>query len=353
MITQTELVIRLLLAFALGAGIGIERQWQKARATMRISVLASLGATVFAMTTMLIPGEEISAKTIAPIILGMSLISASIILQKKAKYPTIVTGITTWCAGGIGSLVGLGFFFPAYVSTVAVMLGNLIFQPVELNNTNEELTKQKKIIEEAEDVLLNSANIPMSENILRIIQRRIYDALASMVQLSPSSKELKSRLNEAKQRLGGPIEANNSDSLVLPDNDKQLISLIQGIKKLRAVLRSEHSKGKIESQIFVAEDKRLEKLQLRINVESQIKRGLSARSANMVGSARQYFEKALATLNSVSYSDEYVNSKRQEVEGYLETISSELKASNATSLKKKAEQEQDDLDVLFAPKKKW
>ena len=54
----------------------------------------------------------------------------------------------------------------------------------------KELTKQKKIIEEAEDVLLNSANIPMSENILRIIQRRIYDALACMVQLSPSSKDL-------------------------------------------------------------------------------------------------------------------------------------------------------------------
>ena len=143
MITQTELVIRLLLAFALGAGIGIERQWQKAKATMRISVLASLGATIFATMTALIPGEEISAKTIAPIILGMSLISASVILQKKAKYPTIVTGITTWCAGGVGSLVGLGFFFPAYVSTVAVMLGNLIFQPVELNSTNEELNHKE------------------------------------------------------------------------------------------------------------------------------------------------------------------------------------------------------------------
>ena len=217
----------------------------------------------------------------------------------------------------------------------------------------KELTKQKKIIEEAEDVLLNSANIPMSENILRVIQRRIYDALVSMVELSPSSKELKNRLKESKERLASPIEANNSDALALPDNDKQLIALIQGIKKLRAVLRSEHGKGKVDSQVFVAEDKRLEKLQLRINVESQIKRGISARSANMVGSARQYFEKALATLTSVSYSDEYVNSKRQEVEGYLETISSELKASNATSLKKKAEQEQDDLDVLFAPKKKW
>lgn len=153
--------------------------------------------------------------------------------------------------------------------------------------------------------------------------------------------------------MGNPLDATNSENLVLPDNDKQLISLIQGIKKLRAVLRSEHGKGKVDSQVFVAEDKRLEKLQLRINIESQIKRGISARSANMVGSARQYFEKAYATVSAVAYSDDYITGKRQELEGYLEAISTELKASNATALKKKAEQEQDDLDVLFAPKKKW
>ena len=218
----------------------------------------------------------------------------------------------------------------------------------------KDLTKQKKIIEESEDVLLNIANIPMSEHILRILQRRIHDALVTMVQLSPNSKELKNRLKEAKERLSNQlVDATNSENLVLPDNDKQLISLIQAIKKLRAVLRSEHGKGKVDSQIFVAEDKRLEKLQLRINIESQIKRGISARSANMVGSARQYFEKAYATLSAVAYSDDYITGKRQELEGYLEAISTELKASNATALKKKAEQEQDDLDVLFAPKKKW
>jgi hypothetical protein len=174
-----------------------------------------------------------------------------------------------------------------------------------------------------------------------------------MVQLSPNSKELKNRLKEAKERLGDSIDTTNLENLVLPDNDKQLIALIQGIKKVRAVLRSEHGKGKVDSQIFIAEDKRLEKLQLRINIESQIKRGISARSANMVGSARQYFEKAYATVSAVAYSDDYITTKRQELEGYLEAISTELKASNATALKKKAEQEQDDLDVLFAPKKKW
>lgn len=217
----------------------------------------------------------------------------------------------------------------------------------------KELTKQKAIIEETEEALMNSANIPLSENIIRVLQRRSYEALSSMVNHSPNSKALKNRMNESKEQLSNPVQGNNSDNLSLPSNDKQLVALIQGIKKLRVILRSEHSKGRVDSQVFGGEDKRLEKLQLRINIESQIKRGLSARSASMVGSARQYFEKAYATLSAVTYSDEYVNAKRQEVESYLEEISTELKVSNATALKKKAEAEQDDLDVLFAPKKKW
>ncbi|MEL0638994.1 hypothetical protein V6260_00040 [Pseudoalteromonas aliena] len=217
----------------------------------------------------------------------------------------------------------------------------------------KELTKQKAIIEETEEALINNSNIPLSEQILSVLKRRVYEALKVMFENSPSSKALKDRLSEAKENLSNASNGNNSEALSLPNNDKQLISLIQSIKKLRAILRSEHSKGRVDSQLFVLEDKKLEKFQLRINIESQIKRGLSARDANMVGSARQYFEKVQATLNAISYSDEYVLTKRQEVEQYLEDISVELRVSNANALKKKTEQEQDDLDILFAPKKKW
>ncbi|MBD1582884.1 hypothetical protein [Pseudoalteromonas sp. S16_S37] len=218
----------------------------------------------------------------------------------------------------------------------------------------KELAKQKKIIEESEDIIVNSCNIPMSELILRVLQRRVYDALCVMVELSPSNKELKNRLKEAKERLNSQLDPESQiDTLSLPDADKQLIALVQGIKRLRHVIRSEHSKGKVDTQLFVAEDRRLEKLQLRINVESQIKRGVSARAANMVGSARQYFEKAFATINGVTYTDDYVAEKKAQLQTYLDEISTELKASNASAVKKKKEQEKDDLDVLFAPKKKW
>lgn len=216
-----------------------------------------------------------------------------------------------------------------------------------------ELNKQKKIIDETEETLLNSTGIPLSDQMLAVLKRRIYEALKIMMENSPNSVMLKERLSEAKENISNPSPGSNSDNLTLPNNDKQLIGLIQGIKKLRTVLRSEYSKGRVDSQVFVNEDKRLEKFQLRINIESQIKRGISARSANMMGSARQYFEKAQATLNSVPYNDEYVVTKQKEVEEHLETITVELKASNASAIQKKVEQQQDDLDILFAPKKKW
>jgi type II secretory pathway pseudopilin PulG len=216
-----------------------------------------------------------------------------------------------------------------------------------------ELTKLKAIIEESEDALVNNAGIPLSEGIIRALQKRSFNALNEMVALSPSSNALKNRLAQAKELLTSTVSGNNSDNIALPNNDKQLIGIIQGIKKLRSVLRSEQNKGQLDSQTFSIEDKRLEKLQLKINIESQIKRGVSARSASMVGSARQYFEKAHATLIALTYTDDYIEAKRQEVEGYLNTISLELKNSNEKALKKKAAEEQDDLDVLFAPKKKW
>jgi hypothetical protein len=103
----------------------------------------------------------------------------------------------------------------------------------------------------------------------------------------------------------------------------------------------------------VQEDRRLENLQLRINVESQVKRGNMARSNHMLGSARQCYEKALATLANAATVDEYVQSRKMEVNTILADIAEELKEGNLRDREKKLEAENNDLDVLFAPKRKW
>lgn len=220
-----------------------------------------------------------------------------------------------------------------------------------------EFSKLRTTLEDTEDILINSANVPMTPAISQVLLRRIAFTLKAMAELEPGSKDIKNRLNETQNRLksfdGEAAEAQVSEGISLPEDDKLLISLIQGIKKLRLILRSEHARGNVDTQVVIQEDKRLEALQLRINVESQIKRGMKARSTQMLGSARQYFEKALHALDSSPHQTEYVVTRKSEVMQSLQEISDELKNSNQRDRDKKAQQENKDLDELFAPKRKW
>lgn len=220
----------------------------------------------------------------------------------------------------------------------------------------QELAKYKAIIEETEEVLMNSANIPVSKLFTALMHKRILNALRNMQQVAPENNELKTRIKDAENRANSADPNDKSrpeDNMALPDNERQIIAMIQGIKKMRTLLRSEHSKGSIETQMFMTEDKRLEKLQLKINLESLWKRGQAARSSNMLGSARQYFEKALAVITQSNIRDEGLNQRKNEIETVLSEITSELKNTNAADRAKKQEQETDELDVLFQPKKKW
>ncbi|RVU41206.1 hypothetical protein EOE67_03125 [Rheinheimera riviphila] len=218
-----------------------------------------------------------------------------------------------------------------------------------------EFSKLRSMLEDTEEILLNAANVPLTSGISQMLLKRIVYTLKAMVELEPGSRDLKSRLADTEKRLTEmpPGQGSISENISLPDNDKQIIGMIQGIKKLRTILRAEHARGNIETQLVVQEDRRLENLQLRINVESQIKRGNQARNGQMLGSARQCYEKALITLSNASHADEYVVAKRNEMNSILAEIAEELKEGNLRDRQKKAEAENNDLDVLFAPKRKW
>jgi hypothetical protein len=119
------------------------------------------------------------------------------------------------------------------------------------------------------------------------------------------------------------------------------------------VLKSEQSKGALDAQTFTVEDQKLAGMQLQINIESLVKRGTQAHSKEMLGSARQYFEKALQSLTSSTVKNDYVTAKQAEISQQLEEITDALKNTNAKDAAKKAKNEEDELDLLFQPKKKW
>ena len=64
---------------------------------------------------------------------------------------------------------------------------------------------------------------------------------------------------------------------------------MQLAKKMRAVLRVEHNKGKIDPQGFAQEDRRLELMQLKINIANLVKRAMDAQIQGQYGTCRQLY----------------------------------------------------------------
>lgn len=243
---------------------------------------------------------------------------------------------------------------------IIVVIVNAIQQHKEkqLKAQRAKAAKQKAIINETEELILHLANLPSSPNIMVILNQRSLNAAKALKAAVPDTKNINTKIQElsARHKASQELAANASPSeeqFILPDNDQQLVQILQAIKKIRAALKSEQSKGSIDAQLFLVEDKRLDLLQLKINVESLFKRGQQAYNNEMVGSARQYLEKALQSITDHPAQSEYKTQKKAEIEERLESITTELKNANAQDRAKKAKSEEDELDMLFQPKKKW
>lgn len=219
------------------------------------------------------------------------------------------------------------------------------------------VAKQKAIIDETEELILNLAMLPSNPAVIEVLNRRTLNAAKAMQQIMPELKGIKGRVQELESRVKASQELAQSNTpeeqFILPDNEQQLVQILQCIKKLRIMLKSEQTKGALDAQTFMKHDQRLDAMQLKINIESLLKRGNTAYGKEMLGSARQYYEKALSTLSNATHQTEYTQTKKSEIEDRLEEITAELKNTNAKDAAKKAKNEEDDLDMLFQPKKKW
>ena len=253
----------------------------------------------------------------------------------------------------IFSLIGLLLF---------VLIGYNIIQQYKQKIEAERriaIAKQRAVIAEVEELLLNATRMPFSKSLLLILQNRIRNALLIMLKSSPGSTPIRDHFTNSEAQIQ-QIKSNYTppDESVFrtPENDKEALALLQVTKKIRAVLRSEHAKGKINTEVFVAEDHRLEIMQLKINLENSMKRIMDAKLSKQFGSANQMINKLLKVLSSITDKDSYLDQKQQQLIAYQAEIKSHLLKTNDEELrmiKEKEQEKKNDLDELFADKKKW
>ena len=128
-----EMILRLLLAAALGAGIGYQRERAGKAAGVRTHVLVSSGAALFTLVSIYgFSGAAVDISRVAAgVVVGIGFIGAGVILrgQREKEVAGLTTAATIWITAAIGLAAGAGMYLVSVIAT-AVAVGVLLLPRV-------------------------------------------------------------------------------------------------------------------------------------------------------------------------------------------------------------------------------
>ena len=125
---DVETIVRLLIALALGAAVGFERQLKKRPAGLRTHMLVALGAAIF--TTVGLALEPNTSRIAEAIVTGIGFLGAGAIIAQGGRVRGITSAATLWAVAGLGLVVGVGAYVIAVVIT-AMIFGTLMIDRIK------------------------------------------------------------------------------------------------------------------------------------------------------------------------------------------------------------------------------
>ena len=116
---QLALFLRVLLAAALGAFIGIERELRGYPAGVRTMALVALGSALFTEISLITSTED---RIAAGIVTGIGFLGAGVIFREGYTIKGITTAATVWSAAAVGMAVGRRLYLAAGLGSLLIFL---------------------------------------------------------------------------------------------------------------------------------------------------------------------------------------------------------------------------------------
>ncbi|KYN88676.1 hypothetical protein ATY35_02270 [Vibrio cidicii] len=123
-------ILPLLLAAALGALVGLERQWHQRMAGLRTNALVSLGAASFTLMSSMMEGDASPSRVAAQVVSGIGFLGAGVIMKEGANIRGLNTAATLWCSAAVGVMCGTGLWSGAVAVALMILLTNMALRPV-------------------------------------------------------------------------------------------------------------------------------------------------------------------------------------------------------------------------------
>lgn len=153
-----EILLKLILAIALGGLIGLEREASQKPAGFRTNILVCVGSAMMMSLAVGIVGAKGGTgdsliRMAAGVITGIGFLGAGTIVHARGMVAGLTTASTLWVVAGLGLVIGAGYFVPAVVLTALIMFTLVLFQKIEETYLRKSLFHYHFTIKESPDIL--------------------------------------------------------------------------------------------------------------------------------------------------------------------------------------------------------
>lgn len=143
MVTDTEVISRLVVSVILGGLVGLERQIQKKGAGLRTHILVSIGSCLIMLTSMYIFDIYKDVINLDPsrlasgVITGIGFLGAGAIIREREGVKGLTTAASLWLVAGVGLAVGCGFYTACFLTTSLALIVLLFLGRMEKELLNK------------------------------------------------------------------------------------------------------------------------------------------------------------------------------------------------------------------------
>jgi len=124
-------MLRLLVALALGAIVGLERERQERAAGLRTVTMVSLGSCLFTIVGAYGFANTEPSRVAAQIVTGIGFLGAGTIFLRKDLVRGLTTAATIWAVAAIGMAAGTARYFEAAFTTLLILAVLMVLKPIE------------------------------------------------------------------------------------------------------------------------------------------------------------------------------------------------------------------------------
>jgi putative Mg2+ transporter-C (MgtC) family protein len=136
-----DVIIRLVVATALGGLVGMEREASEQPAGLRTHIAVALGASLFGVISTLGFDEfdrlratsTLQAdvtRVASSVVIGIGFLGAGVIFRQGSSIRNLTTAASLWVVAAIGLACGVGDVTTAAVATVILLLSLVLLRPI-------------------------------------------------------------------------------------------------------------------------------------------------------------------------------------------------------------------------------